>query len=172
MKLLSVIDKNLAIGYQNSLLFHLPSDLAHFKKHTLGKWVVMGQNTLLSMPKGKPLPGRSTLVLNIDAPSGKICDLEGGYAAYSFQSLSDFWEFVETKQIRSELVVAGGASIYRLLLDSCDELVLTEVQAEAEKADTYFPEFRDKFVLENSEGPFADGSLVYRINTYKKRQGA
>ena len=177
MKLLAVIDKNRALGYNNDLLFRLPTDLAHFKKHTLGQTVVMGQRTLESMPKGKALPGRNTLVLNIDAPTGKLYDVapgkdrQGGrYICMSFQSLDDFFAYTkEHKEELGELVVSGGAAIYNLLLPFCDELVLTEVDAQAEKVDVYFPEFKDQFRLNKSEGPYFDGELSYYINSYVKK---
>jgi dihydrofolate reductase len=169
MKILAVIDKNRALGYKNSLLFRLPTDLAHFKRHTIGKTVVMGQRTLESMPKGKPLPGRNTLVLNIDAPTGPVCELEGGYICFSFQRLEDFTEYVLDNMGFEDLIVAGGASIYRLFLRDCDELVLTEVEAEAENADVWFPEFKDLFELKETDGPYFDGDLEYNIRTYVKK---
>lgn len=170
MKALAVIDKNRALGYKNDLLFRLPTDLAHFKKHTLGQTVIMGQKTLESMPKGRALPGRNTLVLNIDAPTGLLYELPGDFVCYSFQNLDDFYKYIKDHADElGDLVVSGGASIYRLLLDDCDELVLSEVETMAENADVWFPEFRDKFTLIDSQGPFIDGPLIYFINTYRKK---
>ena len=168
MKALAVIDKNRALGYKNDLLFRLPTDLAHFKKHTIGKTVVMGQKTVESLPGSKPLPGRNTLVLNMDAPTGLLKELNGGFIAYSFRTLDDFWNYVNEHELRDELVISGGTSIYRLFLEDCDELVLTEVDAEAPAADVYFPEFTDRFKLISSDGPYYDGELKYYINTYRK----
>ena len=169
MKALAVIDKNLALGYKNDLIFHLPTDLAHFKKHTLGQSVVMGQKTLESMPKGRALPGRNTLVLNIDAPTGKLYDLDGGFVCYSFNNLDDFHAYInENKGNLGELVLSGGATIYKLLLDECDTLIMTEVDTAAEHVDVYFPEFRDKFHVVFEDGPYKDGKLEYTIRTYKK----
>lgn len=169
MKALAVIDKNLALGYNNDLLFHLPTDLAHFKKHTIGQTVVMGQKTLESMPKGRALPGRNTLVLNIDAPTGKLYDVDENFVCYSFNNLDDFHKYVEeNKAGLGEIVLSGGATIYKLLLDECDSLVMTEVETEAEKVDVYFPEFRDKFHVLSVDGPYYDGDLKYDIKTYVK----
>ncbi len=184
MKALAVIDKNLGLGYANDLLFHLPTDLAHFKKHTLGQSVVMGDRTLASMPKGQALPGRNTLVLDISRPSGKLYDVakskdqQGAdysgpesYICYSFENLDEFRAYIiENKDKLGDIVVSGGATIYRLLLDDCDELVITEVEAAAEKVDVYFPEFRDNFDVVKSEGPYYDGSLEYNIRYYKKKE--
>jgi len=177
MKALAVIDKNRALGYRNELLFHLPTDLAHFRKHTLGNTVLMGQKTLESMPKGRALPGRNCLVLNSDAPTAKLYDIplakgqsEGSFFCCSFNNLDDFHEFIRTNQKSlGEIVLSGGASVYSLLLDECDSLVLTEVDAKAPAADVYFPEFRDKFRCVSEEGPFFDGELRYYIRTYVKK---
>lgn len=169
MKALAVVDKNLGLGYKNGLLFRLPSDLAHFRRHTLGQSVIMGQKTLESMPKGRALEGRNTLVLNSDAPTGRLYELNGAYFCHSFNSLADLHEYIkEHSEALGELVVSGGASIYRLLLDECDELVMTEVDAAAENADVYFPEYKDRFLLVSEEGPFFDGELRYYIRSYRK----
>ena len=169
MKALAVVDKNRALGYKNDLLFHLPTDLAHFKKHTIGQTVVMGQKTLESMPKGKALPGRNTLVLNIDAPTGKLYDVGDGFVCYSFNNLDDFHKYIsENKEKLGEIVISGGATIYKLFLDQCDELVMTEVEAEAENVDVWFPEYKSKFKLDSEDGPYFDGALRYTIRRYIK----
>lgn len=170
MKALAVIDKNRALGYKNDLLFHLPTDLAHFKKHTIGQTVVMGQKTLESMPKGRPLPGRNTLVLNIDAPTGLLENLSGDFVCCSFQNLDDFHDYLKLRGDElGDIVLSGGATIYRLLLDECDELVLTEVETEAENVDVWFPEYKDKFEEVSCDGPYSDGELKYFIRTYKHK---
>ena len=175
MKALAVIDQNRALGFENNLIFDIPSDLAHFKKHTLGNTVVMGEKTLASMPGGHALKGRNTLVFNIDAPTGKLYDVDDvkdgcgkKYICYSFNTMEDFKQYVKDhKEELGELIVSGGAIVYKLLLDECDELVLTEVQTKAQCADVYFPEFKHKFSLVKQDGPYQEGDLTYYINTYK-----
>ena len=63
MKAIVVVDKNWGIGKNNDLLFRLPADMKHFRETTSGKVVVMGSNTLLSFPEGKPLKNRTNIVL-------------------------------------------------------------------------------------------------------------
>lgn len=167
MKLLAVIGKNRELGRKNDLLWHLPTDLAHYKKHTIGKTVIMGQNTLLSMPHSKPLPGRNTLVLAADWPDTDET-LDGGYVYVTRNTLESFRKYLFESGLADEAVVSGGAAIYRLFLDDCDELVLTEVDANAEDADVYFPEFADRFSLKSEDGPYYDGELKYYIRTYAK----
>lgn len=73
MKAIVAVDQNWGIGKEGKLLAHIPEDLKYFKEKTLGHVVVMGRRTLCSLPGGKPLPGRDTVVLSRDegfAPQG------------------------------------------------------------------------------------------------------
>ena len=63
MNFIVAVSKDYAIGKDNKLLFNLPTDLKYFKEMTLGKVVVMGQNTYLSLPN-RPLPNRTNIVLS------------------------------------------------------------------------------------------------------------
>ena len=175
MKAIAVVDKNLAIGKDGSLLFRLPSDLAHFKAETLGGIVIMGRKTLESMPGGKPLPGRHTLVLSRSMESGLWIREEKGkkwlFGVFSdAQALLDFLDLPKGVPLQADsrnIAVCGGEQIYRQLLPYCSELVLTEVDAEAD-ADAHFPEFRnDPSWRVTSEGePVTENGLTYRIRRY------
>ena len=67
MKAIVAVDRNWGIGRDGGLLVHLPGDLKYFKEKTLGKTVVMGRETLESLPGGKPLPGRDNIVLTLNS---------------------------------------------------------------------------------------------------------
>ena len=76
MKALVAIDKNRAIGLKGGMLFHLPTDLAHFKAHTIGKTIVIGRNTLQSFKDGKPLPGaEKKMTIMLHKPRGEVTTL-------------------------------------------------------------------------------------------------
>lgn len=171
MKAIAVTDKNLAIGKDNALLFRLPGDLAHFKAETLGGLVIMGRKTLESMPGGKPLPGRHTAVLSKSMEPG-IWVREKNGKRWIFAVFGDAARLMDFMGERGEggrsISVCGGEQIYRLMLPHCDELVLTEVDAEAEAPDSFFPDFRagGEWTLRSSEGPFSEAGLSYRINRY------
>ena len=64
MKLIVAVDEHWGIGKANDLLLSIPDDMRYFREKTRGKVLVMGYNTLLSFPDGKPLPGRLNIVLN------------------------------------------------------------------------------------------------------------
>ncbi len=169
MKALVAIDKNRAIGLKGGMLFHLPTDLAHFKKNTLGKTIVIGRNTLLSFPGGKPLPGRNNVVLSRTMEPGET-ELKNGFKLAVCNTPDEVRSYLKQHGLWEDAVLAGGEAIYRLFLDDCDELVITEVDAAAGDVDTYFPAFKDSFGLAESDGPYFDGELKYYINTYRKKK--
>ncbi|MBQ1907017.1 MAG: dihydrofolate reductase [Firmicutes bacterium] len=167
MKALVCIDLDRAIGFEGGLLFRLPEDLAFYKRSTLGKTVVMGRNTLLSMPRSKPLPGRNNLVLSASMEE-RDEELKGGFRFAVRNTPERALEYLRENGLFDEAVLSGGEAVYRLFLDECDELVVTQVMARAENADARFPEFRDSFHIVKELGPyFADGLMYYR-RTYRK----
>ena len=168
MKAICVIAANLAIGKNGGLLFRLPSDLKHFKAHTLGQTCIMGRKTLESMPKGQPLPGRNTIVVSRTMPEGQFWEKDG-WKAVVVPSKAAVFEALEKYGFTGP-VVCGGAQIYELFLDDCEELILTEVEQEVEDADAYFPQFRERFQIAE-EGPLTEeNGLTYRINVYKRAE--
>ncbi|MBO5381488.1 MAG: dihydrofolate reductase [Bacteroides sp.] len=121
-------DKNLAIGNQNKLLFWLPNDLKRFKELTTGNTIIMGRNTFLSLPKGA-LPNRRNIVLS----TRKDASFPG---AETFSSLE---EAINNCSEEEKVFIIGGASVYKQALTLADVLCITEIDAEAPEADTYFP---------------------------------
>ena len=97
------VDKNWAIGRDNALLFHISADLKRFKALTTGKTVVMGKNTLLSLPGGRPLPNRRNLVV-----STTMTPREGVEVARSIEEAAAL--------AGEDAVRMGGAQLYRALL--------------------------------------------------------
>lgn len=120
------VDKNWAIGRENRLLFRISADLKHFRALTTGKTVVMGKNTLLSLPGGRPLPDRRNLVV-----STTMAPREGVEVARSVGEAAAL--------AGEDAVLMGGAQLYRALLPRCERVLVTQVDAAAEGADTFFP---------------------------------
>lgn len=119
--------QNRVIGQGNRMPWHLPSDLAFFKRITMGHPIVMGRKTYESI--GKPLPGRTNIVITRDpgfrAPGCVVVDsLEAAYRAAGDTD---------------EVFVIGGAQIYQAAMANVDRIYLTEIQASPE-GDTWFPE--------------------------------
>lgn len=115
--------QNGVIGRNNALPWHLPEDLRYFKRRTLGKPIVMGRKTYESI--GRPLPGRTNIVISRNA----------GFAADGIKVVRSLDEALrladDIAQIDGvdELVVIGGAEIYREALPRAERLYLTEVHA-------------------------------------------
>ena len=179
MKAIAVVDENLAIGRDGDLLFRLPSDLAHFKAETLGGIVIMGRRTLESMPGGKPLPGRHTLVLSRSMEPGLWIREKKGkkwlFGVFAdIPALLDFLDLPQDGPLSDDsriIAVCGGEQVYRQLLPYCSELVLTEVETKAAEADAHFPEFRDdaSWRVSAESGPVTENGLTYRIRRYTRR---
>jgi dihydrofolate reductase len=118
ISLLVAAAENGVIGRDNALPWHLPADLKHFKSLTLGKPILMGRKTFESI--GRPLPGRTSLVLTRTPNWGH----PGAVVVHSMQ------EAISAAGSATELVVIGGAEIFRLALPYVERIYLTRVHAE------------------------------------------
>ena len=128
ISIIVAIAQNFAIGKNNNLLFHLPNDLKRFKQITTGYPVIMGRNTLLSLPKGA-LPNRRNIVIT-DNPEEKFerCEM-----VFSVE------EAIESVKNEKEAFIIGGGIIYRQFYPVAGKLYLTVVHRDFD-ADVYFPE--------------------------------
>jgi len=126
--LIVAMAQNGVIGRDNTLPWHLPQDLKRFKAITLGKPILMGRKTFESI--GKPLPGRTNLVLTRD----RHWRAEGVVVAHSVE------DAIERARGAAELMAIGGAEVYRLLMPVARRIYLTHVHADV-PGDTYFPDF-------------------------------
>lgn len=118
--------RNNVIGKDNELPWRLSADLQHFKAITLGKPVVMGRKTYESI--GKPLPGRTNIIVTRDQ----------NYLADACVVVHSVDAALEAAGTVDEVMVIGGAELYRQLLARADRVYLTLVQAEVE-GDASFP---------------------------------
>lgn len=137
ISLIVACTKNRVIGINNSIPWHISEDFKHFKNYTMGKTILMGKNTFFSI--GKPLKGRKTIV---------VCNDENLKLPYEEVIVEkDLFEVLKKYQkTNEELVVCGGATIYKLALPYVDKLVISEVKKEY-KGDAYFCEFENEYNL-------------------------
>jgi len=154
ISLILAIDKNNLIGNKGRLPWHIPEDLAYFKKITTGHTVVMGRKTFESI--GKALPERRNIIIT----RKKNFIAEGCIITHSVKEVLDL-----TKN--EEAFVIGGGEIYKLFLPYAKKLYITKIDSEFE-GDTYFPSFNEKewqlVSKENSKNnnkPFDYTFLVY-----------
>ncbi|MDO4545867.1 MAG: dihydrofolate reductase [Bacillota bacterium] len=134
MNAIAVVDENWAIGRNGGLLVHLPGDLKYYKEKTWGKVIVVGRKTLESFPGGKPLPGRTNIVLT----ANKAYEAEGAVVCHSKEEVL---EKVKTFD-EEDVFIAGGAGIYREFFDCCRAFYITRIYDSFE-ADTYFPRLEE-----------------------------
>lgn len=122
-------DRRMAIGRRGDMLFHIPTDLRHFKAMTMGKPVIMGRRTWESLPGGA-LPGRRNIVIT----------RQRDYAAAGAETAASLAEAIAMVEGSCpEAVIIGGGEIYRQALPLARKVYLTHIDAEAEDADTFFP---------------------------------
>ena len=120
------MSRNRVIGRDNAMPWHLPADLKHFKRVTMGKPIIMGRKTFDSI--GCVLPGRANVVLtrnnNWSSPGAEV-----------FGSLS---QAIANFPDEPELMIIGGATVYQQALPLATKIILTEIDLECE-GDTFFP---------------------------------
>jgi dihydrofolate reductase len=127
--MIAAMANNRVIGKDNQMPWHLPADLKHFKKVTLGKPVIMGRKTYQSI--GKALPGRRNIV--ISRQSGALST-----DADWVQSIEQALALV---QHEAEVMIIGGAEIYRQVLPMADTLYITDIDLNVE-GDAFFPDYQ------------------------------
>lgn len=155
ISLIACVGKNNELGKDNKLCFHLKTDMKFFRHKTWKHPVVMGRKTYESI--GHPLPERINYVLTrgMGQPNGAVI------------ILSDLDSFL--KNMKEDVFVIGGASIYEQALPYADIIYLTEVYAEAE-ADSYFPKFNKSKYWRNVLREGEEDGLKYKIVKYTRRK--
>lgn len=124
MNLIVAADKNWGIGYKSKLLVSIPKDKQLFREETLGKVIIMGHNTFISLPGSQPLFGRENIVLSRD----KTLKIKG---AVVLNSVERCLNYIREKNINSsDVFVIGGESIYKEFLPYCDVAHVTYIDFE------------------------------------------
>jgi len=160
ISIIAAMDRNRLIGNNNQLPWHhLPADLAHFKKITLNKPILMGRKTYDSI--GRPLPGRENIVLT----RSEGLEIEGVTVMNSLDAVIDYLSDTP------ELMVIGGSAIYELILPRVQRMYLSYVDGEFE-GDAWFPEF-DEMQWDISESitrpPDEKNRYGCRFVTYERK---
>ena len=149
---------NGVIGRDNALPWHLPEDMAHFKRTTLGCPVIMGRKTWDSLPpKFRPLPGRLNIVVTRD-PQWQA---DGAARAGSLQ------EAMALCPPGTNAWVIGGAQIYAAALPLADTAVVTEIAQDFE-GDAFAPTFGPQWRETAREAHVAASGLPYAFVTMER----
>ena len=161
---LAAVAENGVIGRGNALPWRLKSDMMHFRAITMGKPVVMGRKTYLSI--GKPLKGRTTIVVSRDpaftAPGIVVApSLDAALAVARGDAL---------RRNADAIVVAGGADLYAQVMPQATQLAITEVHAPSE-GDVRFPAIDPKVWRETARSrqtPAAEDEVSFTFVTYER----
>ena len=160
LSMIACVGKNLELGKNNDLIWHLPNDLKYFKKVTDGKMVVMGKNTFKSLPG--VLKNRKNIVLTFADDSETLPPL-----VEVFHSIDEFLE--NYKDYSDEIFIIGGASIYKQFIDKASTLYLTEVMESCEDASVYFPNFDKDNYIKEVIGCGSDNDINYQFTIYRRK---
>jgi dihydrofolate reductase len=120
------MSQNNVIGKDNKLPWHMPADLAHFKKITLGKPIIMGRKTYESI--GRPLPGRLNIIISRD----KNYKAEGCVVTHSLD------EALKATGVVDEVFIIGGALLFAEVLPQVERIYLTRIHHDFD-GDAFFP---------------------------------
>lgn len=161
LALIAALARNRVIGRDNRLPWRLPADLRFFKQTTMGKPLLMGRRTWESI--GRPLPGRRMIVLSRDP----------GYRAPGGAVARSLDEAVELAGVVPEIMVIGGAMLYRQTLPRAARLYLTRVDADV-PGDAWFPEWNERdwrLVWEEAHPADRDHAWPYRFQRWERTGG-
>lgn len=160
MNAIVVVDKNWAIGKNGGLLVHLPGDLKYYREKTIGNVIVVGRKTLESFPGGKPLPGRTNIVITRNPDY----EAEGCICCRSKEEVLEKIKAYDDEKV----FIAGGSEVYRQFLDECDTFYVTKIHG-AFEADRYFPDLDKAGYRITWEGPVQEErGISYQFLKYER----
>jgi len=168
--IVTAIGRKRELGRGNELIWRIPADLKRFKELTVGHPVVMGRKTFESILAGlgKPLPGRTNIVITRD-PASLCAATETHEHVIVVGSLEEGMRTAAKAPGTNEIHIGGGAEIYAQALPFVDTIYLTEIDAEEDAADSFFPAFEDTFIPDGPTESREWNGLLYRWVTYTRR---
>lgn len=157
--IIAAVAKNRVIGKDNTLIWNIPEDMAHFKALTSGQTVIMGRKTWESLPAAfRPLPGRLNIVVSRNP----------GFEAPGASVVASLPEALAAAGDAEIAFVIGGAELYRQALPLADRLLLTEID-QAYDGDAFFPEFdRNTWTETARDARVAESGLAFAFVTYQR----
>jgi dihydrofolate reductase len=157
ISLLVAHDPDRVIGKDNELPWHIPEDLAYFKKMSMGKAMVMGRKTFDSI--GRPLPGR----LNIIVTRNRAYTAEGAIVVHDLQEA-----IAKAQEFSDEVMIIGGAEIFQTTMEIANRLYITYIQKKFE-GDTFFPSYGSEWKLtSSSEDHITEDGIPYTFLVYER----
>lgn len=144
--MIAAMDRNRLIGRDNQMPWHLPDDFKHFKRHTLGKPVVMGRKTFESIGS-RPLPKRLNLVVTRQpkpaVPADRVTNASETGLVFVSSPEAALKILRQAYAEPPEVMIMGGGELYRQFLPVAQRLYVTWVDTEIE-GDAAFPAWDDQ----------------------------
>ena len=167
MKIIShlvAVSNNMVIGVDNDLPWNLKTDLAHFKKYTLNKTIIMGRKTFESI--GRPLPNRTNFVI-----SRTLKEIPGAQVFESLEiAVKSAEEINKLEGKENEIVIIGGGYLFRDTIETVNKLLITRVDCDIE-GDIYYPDLDlTEWKLQSKESfrKDEDNDYNFEIEEYSK----
>jgi dihydrofolate reductase len=167
MKIIShlvAVSNNMVIGVDNDLPWNLKTDLAHFKKYTLNKTIIMGRKTFESI--GRPLPNRTNFVI-----SRTLKEITGAQVFESLEiAVKNAEEINKLEGKENEIVIIGGGYLFRDTIKTVNKLLITRVDCDIE-GDIYYPDLDlTEWKLQSKESfrKDEDNDYNFEIEEYSK----
>ena len=158
--MIAAIGKNNELGKNNDLIWRFKEDMQFFKEQTMGKPMAMGYKTFYSLRGGKPLPGRKHIVLTSR-------NIEENEQIKIVRSLEELLKYIE--EYKDEVMIIGGASIYKSMIEYANKLVLTKIEAEDKDADVFFPKINEEDWLTEELSEHEENNIKYKHLVYKRK---
>jgi dihydrofolate reductase len=157
LTLVVAVDANLGIGLDNQLPWHLPEDLAHFKRVTLGKPIIMGRKTFDSI--GRPLPKRRNIVVTRNA----------GWSHEGVDSAPSLGAAIALLDGEPASII-GGAQVFLEAMNVADTMIVTHID-HAFRCDTFFPPIDPAVWIETARETHhaEEDGFDYAFVTYERR---
>ena len=163
MTAIAAVDENWAIGNKGELLISIPEDQKGvFRKYTSGNTVVFGRKTLLTFPGERLLPKRVNIILTRNTSFEK----EGAVILHDREELREY----EKMHPDEKIFLIGGESVYKSMLDLCDEAIITYIHKTFE-ADAYFPDLdqlKDWELVEEEPEVLSEVGVSFNVRHYRR----
>lgn len=156
ISMIAAVGKNLELGKGNDLIWHFKDDMQFFKETTTGNTVIMGRKTFESLPHA--LPNRRNIVITTD----KSYVAPGAEVAHSVDEANALCG-------NDNAFIIGGGNVYKQYLPLANKLYLTEIDAECDDADTYFPQFDKSLYTSEQLTDFDVNGISFKHILYTKK---
>ena len=164
MTAIAAVDENWGIGYKGDLLISLPEDQKGvFRKYTSGNTVVFGRKTLMTFPGERLLPKRVNIILT----RNPLFEKEGAVVLHDRDELQAYME----EHPEEKIFLIGGESIYKSMLDLCDEAIITYIHKEF-TADAFFPNLDEdpEWELDSEEEEImSEAGVSFNVRFYRRK---